>query len=154
MWSRFFTFSLFVTLLSGCMKPSLQQTAETGEQVSVQLELGLAYLEKERLQLAHEHLQKALSYASPEMGQWPRIHYALALIEMRSVNNRKAEHYFQQALQNSSGYPEAENGYGVLLCRLGRTAEADHYFLRAINNPQYATPEVAKNNQKACGEEQ
>lgn len=154
MWSNSYSFVLAVMLLSGCIKQPLQPSVEASEQVSVQLELGVAYLEKERLDLARQHLQKALNHATPEMAQWSRIHYALALIEMRTVNNRVAEYHFQQALDNHSRYPDAENGYGVLLCRQGRVAEAENHFLRAINDPQYATPEVAENNRKACGEGQ
>ncbi len=147
---------LFSLLLSACGLQPVQstQSVTASEQVRAQLELGLAYLAQEQLIQARQHLERAQQFATTEMVEWSRIHYALALIEMRTGTGERAEHHFLLALNSHRSYPEAENGYGVLLCQQGRGNEAETYFLRAINNPRYATPEVAERNRKACGEEQ
>jgi type IV pilus assembly protein PilF len=158
MWSRVLQPALLSVplLLSACGLQPLQSpnTAPASGRVAAQLELGLGYLSQEQLPQAREHLEKALLHATQAMEEWVQIHYALALIEMRGGREGRAEHHFQQALESGSGYPEAENGYGVLLCQQGRVAEAEHYFLRALNNPLYTTPEVAEKNRKVCGERQ
>lgn len=164
MWSRGYNTAavtvlqslLFSFLLSGCVLQPLQSPTneQQSEQAAAQLELGLAYLQQERLELARQHLLKALQYTAPEREAWQKIHYGLALIDLRWGENTRSEYHFQQALSVARGDPDAENGYGVLLCRLGRIEEAALHFQRAINSPQYRTPEVAMNNQKACGEEQ
>jgi|APSaa5957512576_1039674.scaffolds.fasta_scaffold02401_7 type IV pilus assembly protein PilF len=163
MWRKSYSLFALLLLFSGCALQPLQSphSEKQPEQVAIQLELGLTYLEQERLDLAQGALQKALSAIGPqaqlvgaEVGQWQQIHYGLALIYLRKEVYQRSEHHFMQALVLESPYPEAANGYGVLLCRQGRRAEAELQFQRAINNPQYRTPEVAMNNRKACGEEQ
>ncbi len=146
---------LLLLSLSGCaVQPSNNPPVQSSTtERDPRIELGLAYLNQGRLQLARQHLQKALGSATELSPSWLEIHYALALLEMRSEHEERSETHFLQALRGQQGYPDAENGYGVLLCRMGRKALAQRYFLRAINNPDYATPEVAANNQKACGDE-
>ncbi len=139
-------------LLAGCaLQPS--KTLSTTEQESAHLELGLAYLEQKQLDQAEKYLKKVVDYGVAERGNGYQAHYGLALIHMQRGENSLSEHHFRQALQRRHLYPEAENGYGVLLCRMGRREEAVSHFQQAIHAPQYATPEIARNNQKACGEE-
>ncbi|MBT3196254.1 MAG: hypothetical protein HN344_00910 [Gammaproteobacteria bacterium] len=154
MWSSVYRVSggIIVLWLSACTMQQPQQYAQPGggALAQTQLELGLGYLEQERLQLAQQHLEKAVFHASPLHPVWRKAHYGLALSYLRSGEDGRSEHYFLRALQGEASYPEAENGLGVLFCRQGRMAEANGYFQRAIDNPHYSTPEVARKNRDAC----
>lgn len=139
--------ALVVLMLAGCSAGV--GTKESQTMAESQLELGVAYMEQERLDLARVHLEKALSTA-PSRAE---VHYALALLHLREENAELSEHHFRRSLERSTPYPEAQNGYGVLLCRLGRIDEALGYFQMAVTNPAYGTPEIANRNREICGEE-
>ena len=141
-----------VLWLSAC---TMQQSrSEFGlidvERAQAQLELGLAYLEQERLTLAQQHLLKVLDYVDFRTAEGSQAHYGLALLHLRSGNERESEDHFLQALNSETPYPDAENGLGVLRCRQGRVDEAALLFKKAIDNPLYSTPEVAEKNSRAC----
>lgn len=143
---------LATLLLGGCLPPQAEKGAQQ-QALQLQQQLGLSYLQQQRLSLAREHLQRAAHLATISHPAWGEIQYGLGLVAMRSGAEVVAENHFQQALAANPPYLEAANGYGVLLCRQGKVKEADHYFLRVINNPEYNTPEVAVANRKRCGEE-
>ncbi len=145
---------LLLLLLSGCaLQPESSPSAQgNGQQIAAQLQLGVAYLEQKRLNLARQHLLRVVDSAVPASNSWREAHYAMALVEMRDGTEKQAEYHFQQALRGEARYPEVENGYGVLLCQQGRVAEAMDHFQRAISTPHYATPEMAKKNRQMCGD--
>jgi type IV pilus assembly protein PilF len=61
-----------------------------------------------------------------------------------------AEKDFQQALRLDDRDPEISNNYGWYLCNTGKAKESIEYFLRALNNSLYKTPEVAFLNAGTC----
>ena len=42
------------------------------------------------------------------------------------------------------------NNYGAFLCATGKSEEADKYFIVAVDDPFYSTPEIALSNAGAC----
>lgn len=61
-----------------------------------------------------------------------------------------ADKDFRRALSLSERDPEINNNYGWYLCQTGKEKEAIEYFMKAIRNPLYQTPEVAHLNLGAC----
>ena len=62
----------------------------------------------------------------------------------------KAENDFQRALSLSPSDPEVNNNYGWYLCDTGKERQSIAYFLQALKNPLYETPDRAYTNAGTC----
>lgn len=139
---------MVMAILSSCAT-SIKSQKESAKVAQLQLELGVAYMEQGYVDMALINLEKAESIMPSD----PEIQYALALLYLKKRDEERAEQYFLRAMRERTPYPEAQNGYGVLLCRQGRHQEAEIYFNMAMNNPDYKTPGVAGRNSEICGDE-
>ena len=74
----------------------------------------------------------------------------LGLVQMELKEDAAAEQSFRQALAINPNDSEANNNYGWFLCNRGREKEAIGYFLAAVKNPLYETPELAYTNAGIC----
>jgi type IV pilus assembly protein PilF len=61
-----------------------------------------------------------------------------------------AEKHYKIAVELDSNDSVAANMYGKFLCLNGREAESEKYFLRAVDNSLYKTPEIAYTNAALC----
>jgi type IV pilus assembly protein PilF len=64
--------------------------------------------------------------------------------------NGIADENFRRALSLAGGDPEINNNYGWFLCQTGREKDSIRYFLSAIKNPLYQTPEKSYTNAGIC----
>ncbi len=141
-------------LLTGCAtSPDTGPTTRTGmDRVSpvraaeVNTRLGIGYLERGELQIAMEKLNTALRHDSAHV---PAI-VTLAMIHEEVGNTSQAERHFRQALRHAPNDGATLNSYAVFRCRQGDYADAEDLFERALRDPFYATPEVARLNAGAC----
>ncbi|MFZ9039799.1 MAG: type IV pilus biogenesis/stability protein PilW, partial [Gammaproteobacteria bacterium] len=62
----------------------------------------------------------------------------------------KAEYHYKRATTLDPRDSQANNNYGAFLCRNNRERESEKYFLRALDNPLYNTPEFAYTNAAIC----
>jgi type IV pilus assembly protein PilF len=108
--------------------------------------LGVAYMEGGRPDLALSKLQRALQ----EDPRLPSAHHAMGLLRARLREYDAAESAFKRALELQPKYSEAHNNYGVFLCELKRYDEADRQFKLALGNPLYRTPALAYENAGQC----
>lgn len=139
-------FSLFVGLmLSGCVTVGNQQTQEE-KASAINTELGIGYLQQENYQLASEKLIKALQYEPDSV----RANYIYAILQDRLGETELAEYHYEKATELDPENSEAANNYGAFLCRNNREADSVKYFLRALDNPLYRTPEFAYTNAAIC----
>ncbi len=112
----------------------------------VNTRLGIGYLERGDLQVAMEKLNTALRHDSAHV---PAI-VTLAMIYEEVGNSSQAERHFRQAIRHAPDDGATLNSYAVFLCRRGDYSDAESLFERALLDPFYATPEVAKLNAGAC----
>lgn len=135
---------LLAAALSACVNtskgPSKKETAEYYSQ------LGAGYLQKNRLELAQENLEKALSI---NRNSKDGLHY-YALLQEHLGNMDKAGILFQRAMQLDGKNPELLNNYGSHLCKMGKYKSAVAAFMAALKNPLYQTPEFAYTNAGVC----
>ena len=61
-----------------------------------------------------------------------------------------AEEDFRKAINLAPNDPEINNNYGWFLCENGKPRQAITYFLNAIKNPLYTTPDLAYANAGSC----
>lgn len=110
--------------------------------------LAQSYLDKGQYEVAHEKLQRALQ-------QNPRsadAHSMMGLLYERIGRPQKADEHYQRSAKLAPEQGAILNNYGTWLCRSGRAAEADAWFVRALDDPFYKTPLVALTNAGTCAQ--
>lgn len=109
-------------------------------------ELASLYFQDGNMAVALEELRIAIAadatYA-PAFNVRGLVHVYLREIPL-------AENDFKEALRLASNDPEINNNYGWFLCQIGREKESITFFMRALQNPLYQTPERAWLNAGQC----
>ena len=136
---------LLLGLLQACVAVDGQQT-QNQKASAVNVQLGIGYLQQNKLELASEKLEKAIRQ-DPDSAS---AHNAYAILQDRLQQFDKAEYHYKRATQLDPKDSQAANNYGAFLCRNGRELEAEEYFLQATKNPLYQTPEFAYTNAAIC----
>lgn len=121
-------------------------TTKMQQAASLNLQLGVAYMQTGNLQVAEQKLVKA----EEENSHDPQIHSALALLYVKIGNDAKANTEYKESLRLAPGDPDVLNSYGVYLCGKGRTDEGVKYFNQSAQNPLYRTPWAAYTNAGLC----
>jgi type IV pilus assembly protein PilF len=137
---------LLLGLLQACYVPVEPELSEPERASAVNVQLGIGYMQQNNLELANEKLSKALRQ-DPDSAP---AHNAYAILQDRLLQTEKAEHHYKEATRLDPENSQAANNYGAFLCRHGRERESEKYFLQALKNPLYNTPEVAYTNAALC----
>lgn len=135
----------FALLLQACVAVNPAQT-KNEKASAINVQLGIGYLRQNNLELASEKLDKALRQ-NPDSAA---AHNAYAMLQDRMKQNEKAEYHYERATRLDPNDSQAANNYGAFLCRQGRELDAEKYFLQALKNPLYKTPEYAYTNAALC----
>lgn len=132
-------------LLQACVAvdPSKGRNEEASD---VNTEMGLGYLQQNNFELASEKLIKALRQ-NPES---VKANYVYAVLQDKLNQKELAEFHYQKATELDPKNSEAANNFGAFLCRNGRQLESEKYFIQALKNPLYKTPEFAYTNAAIC----
>jgi len=136
---------MMLGLLTACVTVDNKKTDDEAAS-NINVELGIGYLQQNNLELASEKLKKALRYNPKNV----KANYTYAVLQDRLGQNELAEYHYRIATELDSRNSEAANNYGAFLCRNNREAESEKYFLNAIKNPLYKTPEYAYTNAAIC----
>ncbi len=139
--------------LKGCNQvadSSVSTIARSNDIAESNLRLGIAYLQTGEYEKALKKIQKARSADR----NYPPIYNALGVLYQRLGEKVKAEGFFKKALSLNRSDSSSLNNYGQFLCRESRFNEAEVTFLKAANNPLYATPEIAFSNAGSCAMKQ
>ena len=136
---------LLIPLLSACV--TVEKGPSDPEKASaINVQLGIGYLQQNKLELANEKLLKALAY-NPKSAS---AHNAYAILQDRLLVKDKAAYHYEKATTLDPQDSQAANNYGTFLCRNNQEAKSETYFLRALKNPLYRTPEFAYTNAALC----
>jgi type IV pilus assembly protein PilF len=131
------------------VKPSADTTGSEVEQRTrsrLRTELAAGYFERGNMSVALEEVGLALR-ADPNYG--PAYNVA-GLIYAALKEDRLAEQNFTQALRINAQDSDANHNYGWFLCQRKREQEALKFFLAAVRNPLYQTPERSYLNAALC----
>ena len=120
-------------LLFGCV------TEEKIKKANGYYQEGLSALDSDR-QKAFVSFQKAIQ-TNP---QHKEAHYALGHIYASQGKWKQAEEEFHEALRIDPDYSEAHTYLGRVLAEEDRWPEAIKSYRRALTNPLYATPDLAR----------
>ena len=134
---------LFITsnFLSGCSGQVKKAQAS-----DFNSELGIRYLQKGRLKLANEKLEKSLKQNPNSV----KSNHYYAILQQRLGNTGKAAQHFSKAIRLDPKNPELRNNYGSFLCETKRPEAAVQQFLIAVKDPLYSTPAFAYTNAGIC----
>ena len=136
---------LMTLLLQACV--AVDPRPSQGEKASaVNVQLGIGYLQQNNLELANRKLTKALRQ-DPKSAS---AHNAYAILQDRLNQLELAEYHYKKATKLDRNDSQAANNYGTFLCKNGRERESEKYFLQALDNPLYNTPEYAYTNAAVC----
>jgi len=112
----------------------------------VNVQLGMAYLERKDIQRARQKLILALDQAPNLPEAWYAMGYFLEMMDEGPAANR----YYQKSLALGPHRGDVLNNYGTYVCRLGRYQEAIPYFMKAIADKTYLDPSSAYENAALC----
>lgn len=136
---------LLVGLVQGCV--AVAEGPTQNEKASkINVELGMGYMQQNKLELASEKLTKALDQNDKSAS----AHNAYAILQQRLKQDELAEFHFKRATELDPKDSSSANNYGTFLCNHGREKESEAYFLKALENPLYSTPEYAYTNAAIC----
>jgi type IV pilus assembly protein PilF len=136
---------LWIGFLQACVAVVEGQTQDE-KASAVNVQLGIGYMQQGKLVLASEKLTKALRQ-DPKSAP---VHNAYAILQERLKQMELAEFHYKEATELDPKNSQAANNYGAFLCRTGREVESEKYFLQALDNPLYSTPEFAYTNAAIC----
>lgn len=133
-------------LLQACYVPVEPDKTQNEKASAVNVQLGIGYLRQNNLDLANDKLSKALRQ-DPNSAS---AHNAYAILQDRLLQTDKAEYHYRKATQLDPENSQSANNFGAFLCRHGRELESEKYFMQALKNPLYSTPEFAYTNAALC----
>jgi len=108
-------------------------TADPARRAAVRLELAGLYFARGQSETALEEIRQALQ-ARPDL---PEAHALRGLIYASLGDNARSEQSFRRALELNPRDADAMHNFGWVLCQQQRFDEADVFFGRALEQPQY-----------------
>lgn len=109
-------------------------------------ELASQYFQARNMAVALEEIGIAIE-ADPS---YAPIYNVQGLIQMYLLENDAADENFRKALSLAPSDPEINNNYGWFLCQTGRERDSFAYFMAAVKNTLYLTPEKSLINAGLC----
>lgn len=110
------------------------------------VQLAVEYLRQGQTETALHKAKKALDVDSKNA----RAHNIIALIYQRLGQNDLAEKHFRTAVGLLPKDPYVLNAYASFLCVQRKFPEAEAQYKKALENPLYSTPWVARTNMGVC----
>lgn len=100
-------------------------------------DLAAAYYEMGNMSVALDEARIALSADA----NYAPAYNVLGLVHMDLKEDAQAQANFERALGISPNDPDANHNYGWFLCQTGRERESARYFMTAVGNSLYASPQ-------------
>jgi len=123
-------------------------TKSDQQEVALNTQLGLNYIEQDKLVLAKQKLVSVLE----KMPNYAPGNSAMAYYLERTGDLEAAEKYYLRAIRFAAEKGGPDNNYGTFLCRQKRYQEADRYFQLAIRHAGYVNTAKAYENAGLCAQ--
>ncbi len=138
--------SMLTACASGGRGAPQQDTTQAQKSARIHTELAASYYERTQYAVALQEVAVALkaddSYAP--------AYNVRALLRMALREDDQADADFRRSLWLDSSNSETHNNYGWFLCQRGHAKESLKEFQEALQDPLYATPELAYLNLGLC----
>ncbi len=143
-------FIFVLSLLTACHSMVHTETKHdkkvTAAEINVQL--GMAYIERHELQRAKQKFLKAMR----EAPQLPEVWYSMAYFFEITGEKDRANYCYLKALELAPKRGDTNNNYGTYLCRSHRYKEAIKHFMIATQDVEYLDVASAYENAGLCAE--
>jgi type IV pilus assembly protein PilF len=123
-----------------------QTSGDPKNRARIHTELGAMYYQNGHMAAALDEFRKALNADS----EYIQAYSIRGLVYGQLKEYERAEADFRRALSISPNDPEVNNNYGWYLCETGKERQSIAYFLQALKNPLYETPDRAYTNAGTC----
>jgi type IV pilus assembly protein PilF len=136
-------------LLAACASTQLEREDDkknANVAAKANTELGVQYLREGDYELSKTKLEKALELEP----NYAPAHDAIAVLYEKVGETKLAEKHYKKSLRINPDSARSHNNYGQFLCFQDRYKEASREFIKAADNPFYATPEVPLTNAGLC----
>ncbi|MHB1566031.1 MAG: type IV pilus biogenesis/stability protein PilW [Acidiferrobacter sp.] len=134
-----------LVVVTGCAtQPRL--TTQSRRLLQLRTALGVGYMRQGEMGLARHELALALMMDRNNAS----ANDAMALVEERLHERKKARYYFQRGLAHHPTNGALQNNYGAFLCSGGKVDKALQHFKAALASPLYPTPQLADLNAGIC----
>lgn len=145
-----FALLCFFSILTGChtLSSSNKEHNKKTTAAEINLQLGMAYLEKHEIQRAKQKLLLALH----EAPQLPEVWYSLAYFFEVTGDQERAKRSYIRALELAPKRGDTNNNYGTFLCRSHHYQASIKYFLTATQDEEYLDTASAYENAGLCAE--
>lgn len=148
---RWLAVALLCGALSACASPGgvhaeNKTDNKRDDAARVRVELGQRYMQQGKLELAMENLQKALEYDA----NYVDAHTVIGALFERMGKMKEAGDHYARAAELAPKSGPANNNYGQFLCASGRYDEAQKYFVRAMDDPFFKSPDGLYTNAGTC----
>lgn len=137
---------LLLALLAACSSTPNKSNEELRKAAETNTSLGRQYMERGQHEVALEKLKRAVAYDKT----YAPAHSMLAILYETIGQPEQAGEEYRQAVKYDPQGGEVNNNYGAYLCGVDRQKEAEPYFLVAVEDPFYPTPEIALSNAGSC----
>lgn len=139
---------LMAMVLTACASSGGERVdaAKAVEIAKARTELAASYYERTQYAIALQEVENAIQAES----DYAPAYNVRALIHMALREDEQADADFRRSLRLDERNSETHNNYGWFLCQRGKLQESLAQFKAALENPLYATPEMAYLNQGLC----
>jgi type IV pilus assembly protein PilF len=136
---------LLAVVLTSCTSTAVNNTKDD-DSASIYLQLGVRYMDLNRLEIAKENLQLALK-KDPHNAQ---VHNAFAFLYEKLNDNDKAKDHYEMALDASPDDWSVQNNFGRFLCDRGEYEEGMALLTQAITTQLNDRQWLALTNAGRC----
>ena len=139
---------VLVLLLTACTSTPgpVDEESDARKAAETNTALGQGYMQREQYEIALEKLKRAVAYDNT----YAPAHTVLGILYETIGELDLAEKEYAEAVTYDPDDGDINNNYGAFLCSVGKGKGADQYFLKAVKDPFYKTPEVAYLNAGNC----
>lgn len=144
-------FFVCLLLIQGCATTNAglsetESSANEDDGASINLKLGVGYMQTGRFDIARAKLQKALEY-DPGFAE---AHNALGVLYESTGSGLQAEQHYQTAIELKPDYVLARINFGRLLCANNKTEQGEQQFLLVAEQNPAESPGVAYHGAGVC----
>lgn len=128
------------------MTPKGEKSTDPRNRAKIHTELGSMYFQDGNMSVALDELRIALEADSSYFPAYS----VRGLVHAYLKEYAKADDDFKRAMSYAPNDADVNNNYGWYLCETGREAQSINYFMTALKNPLYQTPDRAYTNAGTC----
>lgn len=143
---RIVTVLMAFLLLPACSGTAEKSDSENRKAAETNTALGRQYMDRGQYEISLEKLKRAVSFDKT----YAPAHTMLGVLYETIGETESAEKEYRLAVQYDPTDGDVNNNLGAFLCGINKRKEADQYFLAAVEDPFYSTPEIALSNAGSC----